>query len=136
MIRAVIDTNVLVSAFIGNRESAPGRVVQLCREGRLTLVASPQLIAELEGVLARPKFHRWSQGARGSAYATGLAAIAEMHTDPERPSAVTADPKDDYLVALAVAADADLLTSGDRHLLDAQLDIEVLAPAQLLERLT
>ena len=98
------------------------------------LVASPQLIAELEGVLARPKFRRWTQGDRASAYAAGLAAIAEMHADPERPPAVTADPKDDYLVALALAADADLLTSGDRHLLDAQLDIEVLAPAQLLER--
>ena len=134
MIRAVIDTNVLVSAFIGRRVSAPGRVVQLCREGRLTLVASPQLITELEGVLARPKFHRWSQDDRASAYAAGLAAIAEMHTDPERPPTVTADPKDDYLVALAVASAADLLTSGDRHLLDAQLDIDVLTPAQLLER--
>ena len=47
MIRAVVDTNVLVSAFIGQRESAPGRVVQLCREGRLTIVAPPRLIAEL-----------------------------------------------------------------------------------------
>ena len=134
MIRAVVDTTVLVSAFIGRRESAPGQIVQLCREGRLTLVASPQLIAELEGVLARSKFHRWSQNGRAPAYAAGLAAFAEMHADNRASSGVTADPKDDYLVALALAADADLLTSGDRHLLDVQLNIEVLAPAQLLER--
>lgn len=41
MIRAVVDTSVLVSAFIGGPENAPALTVQRIREGRLTLVASP-----------------------------------------------------------------------------------------------
>lgn len=136
MIRAVVDTSVLVSAFIGSRENAPALIVQRIREGRLTLVASPLLIAELDGVLARPKFDRWAAHGRGAAYVAGLAAVAEMHQDPDHAPAVTADPKDDFLVALAFSARADLLTSVDRHLLDAPTDLLVVTPTQLLDRLS
>ncbi len=136
MIRAVVDTSVLVSAFIGSPENAPALIVQRIREGRLTLVASPLLIAELDGVLARPKFDRWAALGRGAAYVAGLAAIAEMHEDPAHAPPVTADPKDDFLVALALSTDADLLTSLDRHLLDAVTDLLVVTPTQLLDRLS
>jgi predicted nucleic acid-binding protein len=45
----------------------------------------------------------------------------------------TPDPKDDYLVALAVCADADVLCSGDADL-QGLTEVTVLTPAQLLER--
>lgn len=44
------------------------------------------------------------------------------------------DPKDDYLVALTLAVDAEVLCSGDRDL-ESLTEVTVLTRAQLLERL-
>lgn len=135
MIRAVIDTSVLVSAFIGHPDAAPSQVVAAWRDRRLILVASPRLLAELAEVLARPKFARWADEGRGLAYAAAFAAQAEIHPDSSVES-LTRDPDDDYLIALARAAGADLLVSVDRDLLDADVgDLVVAAPAELLRRL-
>jgi len=57
----------------------------------------------------------------------------EVHEDPTEPPPVRSpDPGDDYLIALAAAADA-LLVSGDRHLLGLGGDIPVYNPARFLE---
>jgi putative PIN family toxin of toxin-antitoxin system len=135
VIRCVIDTSVLVSAFIGGERGAPARVVQAVREGRLTLVMSPHAIAELTDVLQRPKFSRWASDGRGDAYVAGLAAVAERHPDDDAPAAATLDPDDDYLVALATRSAATLITSLDGHLLEADIEVEVVRPDGLLERL-
>jgi predicted nucleic acid-binding protein len=59
-----------------------------------------------------------------------------MAKDPPGPPAVTRDPGDDYLVALAVGAGADVLVSGDRDLTDVQVaGVSVLTPRAFLERL-
>jgi uncharacterized protein len=54
MTRAVVDTNIVVSAFVwgGN----PRAILDAARQGTLTLFTSAALIAELEDVLARAKF--------------------------------------------------------------------------------
>jgi len=44
--------------------------------------------------------------------------IATVLRDPESPPRVVRDVSDDYLVALARAADADAIVTGDRDLLD------------------
>lgn len=50
--------------------------------------------------------------------------------------ALSPDPDDDYLIALARVAGADYLVSGDRHLLDlADPDPPVLTPRQFLRLL-
>lgn len=86
MTRAVIDTSVFVSAFIGQPTSAPAAVLQALRDRRLTFVASPLLLAELAGVLERPRFERHAGDGRGPAYVAGPRAIAEVHDDePDHP---------------------------------------------------
>jgi uncharacterized protein len=135
VIRVVVDTSVLVSAFIGHAEAAPSQVVSAWREGRFTLVVSPRLLDELAEVVARPKFQRWADQGRGSAYASAFAARAELHADPPS-SPATRDPKDDYLVALARSSGADMLVSVDLDLLTADvIDVELVRPAKLLDRL-
>lgn len=135
MIRAVIDTSVLVSAFIGHPEAAPSRIVSAWRDGRFTMVASPELLAELADVLARPKIAHWADGGRGAAYAGGFAATAEVHADPPAAPA-TRDPKDDYIIALARVSGAKVVVSVDRDLLDAEFDdVAVIRPAEFLDRL-
>lgn len=138
MIRAVVDTSVLVSAFIGDPDAGPGRLVDAWREQRFVLVVSPNLLAELGEVLARPKLERWAGEGRAQAYVEAFAVRSEEHVDPPRSSSEgVRDPDDDYLVDLVRASGADVLVSLDRDLLDAQLsDVTVLDPAMFLHRLT
>ena len=76
MIRAVVDPSVLISAFIGDPEAGPGRLVDAWRDRRFALVVSPLLLAELDEVLSRPKFARWAGDGRGDAYVAGLVLAA------------------------------------------------------------
>lgn len=137
MISAVVDPSVFVSAFIGDPEAGPGRLVDAWRDRRFVLIVSPLLLAELEEVLSRPKFARWASDGRGDAYVAGLGARSEHRPDsPPSPSPGVRDPNDDYLVALMRATQADFLVSLDRDLLDAELDgIPVVDPAVFVGRL-
>ena len=48
----------------------------------------------------------------------GISEAAIRSPDPKEPEAVLRDPKDEYLVALAKASDADAIVTGDRDLLE------------------
>jgi predicted nucleic acid-binding protein len=62
--------------------------------------------------------------------------LALQTEDADEVPAVTRDPDDDYLVALAYESEADVLVSGDRDLLETQgLDVEVISPREFVERL-
>lgn len=62
--------------------------------------------------------------------------LGEWHADIVNPPTVTRDPKDDYLVALALAARVEAITTGDDDLHAAtDLGVEVLTPRELLTRL-
>jgi putative PIN family toxin of toxin-antitoxin system len=135
--RAVLDPNVLVSAFISQRGSAPDRIVQTWREGAFELLVSPQLIAELADVLARPKFARQAAEGRAEAYIAALAGDAIQIDDPPDPPRVSPDKSDDYLIALARAARADVIVSGDSHLTQlTDPTPPVLTPRQFADQLT
>lgn len=136
MTRAVLDPNVLVSAFISKPGGAPDRIVRAWLEGAFELVVSPLLIAELVEVLARPKFTRQAAAGRAEAYVAAIAGDALRIDDPRDRPRVSPDKDDDYLIALARAARADAIVSGDRHLTDlADVIPPVLTPRQFLERL-
>ena len=86
------------------------------------MVVCPLLLDELAQVLARPKFKRWAAHDHGAAYVAAFAARSAHHPDPTIQTAIVRDPKDDYLVALARAANADVLVSIDNDLLEAPVD--------------
>jgi putative PIN family toxin of toxin-antitoxin system len=134
-VRAVLDPNVLVSAAISTA-GPPRQIVAAWVDGRFELVTSPTLLDELRGVLARPKFRRWISSELADQFVDGLADDALVLDDPPERPGVSPDPDDDYLIALARAAGADYLVSGDRHLLDlSDPDPQVLAPRQFLDAL-
>ena len=137
MTRAVLDPNVLVSAFISQRGGSPDHIVRAWREGAFELVVSPQLIAELADVLARPKFALQAADGCAEAYIAALAGDAIQIGDPPDPPAASPDRGDDYLIALARAARADVIVSGDSHLTKLTALIPpVLTPRQFAARLT
>ena len=136
MTRAVLDSNVLVSAFISRRGGAPDLIVRAWREGAFELVVSPQLIAELTDVLGRPKFATQAADGRAEAYIAALAGDAIRVDDPPEAPAVSPDRGDDYLIALARASRAEVIVSGDEHLTQlVDLEPPVLTPRQFVEQL-
>ena len=114
--RAVADTNVVVSGLLW--QGPPRRVLDLARAGTLELFTSPALLVELEDVLGRRKFARRLQaaGVEPRDLILGYAALARVVVPTERPAAVPEDPDDDEVLACALAARAEIIVSGDRHL--------------------
>jgi uncharacterized protein len=115
VLRAVLDPGVLVSALLV-AEGPPGRILDRWRQGELELVVSGTLLAELEEVPLRPRFASRVGERDARAYVAGIRRAALLFDDPPTETGLTPDPGDDYLVALARAAEADLIVSGDPHL--------------------
>jgi hypothetical protein len=104
-------------------------------DGGFEVVVSPDLLADLSRVLERPCIARAVPVARVKALVRELDAGAVAFEDPSDPPAVTRDPHDDYLVALACAAGAHFIVSGDRDLLEADVRPPVVTPRELLDLL-
>ncbi len=136
-VRAVIDTNVLVSGLLWG--GPPGQLLLHVWRDRLTLVISLALLDELEDVLSRRKFaaqfQATHQSPRRLIERIRLHAFIPSVETVER--VVAADPDDDTVLACAVAGNADAIVSGDRHLLalGSYRDIPILTVVALLERL-
>lgn len=134
MLRVVIDVNVFVAALLSPR-GVPARVIRGWADREYQLVISPLLLSELERVIRRPKFRRSIREAEITGLLSALAEDAEYVADPAAQPGLTADPDDDYLVALARSADADCIVSGDVHLLEMDDPRPpVLQPRAFLER--
>jgi len=133
--RAVVDTNVLISAALSSR-SAPARIVDLLLE-QATLVFSRATFDELETRLWRPKFDRYLDVERRRLLLQDFAAIAEWVELPNPYGlAHSRDPNDDMFIHTALHGKAAWLISGDRDLLELEpvSGLEILSPAQALER--
>ncbi len=129
--RFVADTNVLVSALIFPG-GAPEAVYRLAVEGRIELVSSRPLLAELGRVLV-DKF-AWEPERAEEAVAQ-LVRIADVVEPAETVDEIELDPADNRVLE-AAAAGADAIVSGDRHLLElaSWRGIPIEGPATLVAR--
>jgi putative PIN family toxin of toxin-antitoxin system len=110
MIRAVIDTNVVVSALI-SPSGNEALLLLAIKQGLVQPCFSPALLKEYSEVLARPKFS-FSQLEIGA-----LVDLLRMKGDlvrAARLSGISPDPKDDKFIACALAAQADFLVTGNK----------------------
>lgn len=135
--RAVIDTNVLLSAFI-KRQSTSGRVLEHVRSGRVTPIYSAAMLDELLDVLGRPRFQRRYfirsediDALFALLQAAGEPVVVQIQVTDCR------DPKDNKFLEAALAGRAACIISGDEDLqiLHPWRGIEILTPAQVVDRL-
>ena len=133
--RVVIDPSVFVSGLIGHEGGPSSLVVAAMADEEIDVVVSPALMRELEDVLARPKIATRVRSQERAEYVARIREAADLVEDPPQAPKVVRDPKDDYLVALARAERVDAIVSGDRDLREADVDVPVLTPRQLIERL-
>ncbi len=132
--RAVLDVNVLISAIL-SPTGTPARLLLAWQAGAFELVVSPVLLDELRRALAYPKLRRLVPASEAEAFAAWIAEAATLAPDPGGPPPVDSpDPGDAYLLTLAAASDAVLVT-GDRHLLGLADAFPVRVPASFLSML-
>lgn len=114
MIRAVLDTNVLVSALLfGGRLSA---LRDAWRGGRVRLVMCRETVDEFLRVLACPKF-RLSEREITFLIESEVIPFADVVDISGREGAYSRDPEDDKFIQCALAGRCRYLVSGDADLL-------------------
>jgi len=128
--RIVVDTNVVVSALVFG--GVPRQVMDLVDTGMCSLYFSPPIQAEVERILEE-KFG-WRLPEIGVRTRT-LWSVGTQVNPVVSIAAVTDDPDDDRVLECAVAAQADAIISGDRHLLrlGSFRSIPIRSPRQFLD---
>jgi len=112
-LRVVLDTNILISAFIFPG-GPPEAVYRLALEDRVELVTSRPLLVELGRVLTE-KFG-WDS-SRADEVVAQVARLGQVVRPTETVSEIAADPSDDRVLEAAAEGGAEVIVSGDRHLL-------------------
>lgn len=112
--KVVVDTNILISAFgwPGN----PRSIINLAIDGRVDLLVSPDIIEEFKGVALRAKFDFSTEEI--AEFIESLLEMGELVIPCEKINAIMSDPDDNIILECAVEANADIIVTGDRHLLD------------------
>ena len=132
--KIVCDTNVLVSATLS--DGTPRKLLRLIACGDVENSISLEILAEAKNVLVRPKFGFSPEQVTQAIDV--FSVISLLVTPVERVSVVKDDPDDDRILEAALAARADIIVSGDKHLLNLKTwnGIEILSPVGFLERIS
>ncbi len=135
-VRLVLDTNTVVSGLLW--DNTPSQLIDAGLQGSIELFTSQALLLELEDVLPRRKLAR-RVAASGLSVAQLVAryALLAQNVSPATIERVSADPDDDHVLACALAAQADLIVSGDSDLLNLKSyqGMPIVSPAEALKRL-
>lgn len=133
--RAVLDTNVLISSVIAT--GTPHGIVVRGFTDEYQILVSRDTLAEFRATLLKypEKFHLDSDEVQQEVET--IRYFAEFVVPEEDITAVEADPDDDKFLEAAVAGHADYIVSGDGYLLDLDSfrDIEIVTPRTFANRL-
>jgi putative PIN family toxin of toxin-antitoxin system len=128
--RIVLDTNVFISSFFGGN---PRTIIDLWKDGRLTLCLSQDIFDEYIEVLRRLGLDNTQELEELlKLFATGFHIVFTTRT-PE--IHVVTDPDDDKFIACALALKAGCVVSGDKALVDVRLHqgIRIVTPREFLK---
>ena len=112
-LRIIIDTNLWISFLI----SGNARLDELLFSRKAILIFSEELLREFTNVANRPKFKRFFDLKDVEALLLTIGTHAEFIAVKTQVK-LCRDPKDDFLLALALDSNADVLISGDSDLLE------------------
>jgi len=137
VIRAVLDTNLLVSYLLTHRPPIATLIDKHLSQEHFVLVTAAVLLEELDRVLRYPRLQRYYSEETRTRYIALIAALSEVVEMPESVPRICRDPDDDWVIACAVAGEANYIISGDRDLLALRRvgEIPILSAAQFLAAL-
>ena len=135
--RLVLDTNIVASGLLW--VGTPARIIDAAQAGAIEIYTSRILLAELTRILKRAKFAKViaASGLGIEGLVLGYAELALIVEPLPILPTIIADPDDDHVLACALAAQADLIVSGDKHLLDLGTfqNIEIITAAKYMEQI-
>jgi uncharacterized protein len=120
VLRAVLDTNIFISSLL-NKTGAPARLLDLWRDGQYLLLSSPPIIKEIKTVLELPRIK--TKYCLSDLDIQKLINLLEMDAIVvpgimDVGNAIPEDPSDSIFLSCALEGSADVIVSGDRHLLN------------------
>lgn len=129
----ILDTNIFVAGVFFS--GPPATILRAWRDGRITLVVSPQIMDEYRRVTHElaTQFPAVDPGPPLELFAVH----ARMVEAPPLPEVVCTDPTDDMFLACAIASNSRVVVSGDKALLrtSGYRSVEVITPRAFLSRL-
>jgi uncharacterized protein len=136
--KVVLDTSTLVSAAL-RADSIPDRALTLALSSHL-LCTSDRALEELEKVLNKERFDAYVDLDSRMALVATIRAHVQLFIVPEslqmEARGCCRDTKDEFILALALASQADVIVSSDHDLLVLHpwRGLSILTPAQFLEQ--
>ena len=130
--RAVLDTNVLISAAL-RPAGQPRRVIDAVRRENGELLFSDETFDELQTRIWRPKFDSYVTQKSRAIYLAQLKTVSTWVSIAGAKMGCR-DPDDDMLLETALMGDADCLLTGDGDLLEMTSfrGIPILTPTTFL----
>ncbi len=110
--RVVLDTNILVSALI-SPVGYPAAIYDAWEDGKFTLLTCAEHLDELRATLRKPRVAELIKPHKAGRLVNQIKKLAEEIGSLPRVKR-SADPNDDFLLALSEAGKADYLVTGDK----------------------
>jgi len=134
VIRATIDTSVLIRYLIKPSTAIKQLIEQRWLGDEVQMVTALDLVAELKGVLKRDYIQALIRPEEGQALLDAITQKADILPALGPVPAYTRDPKDDKFVACAVAGDANYLITEDKDMLILEVvgDVRIVTPYDFL----
>jgi uncharacterized protein len=135
VIRAVLDTNVIVSSLI-TLSGSPHEILNAWFRGDIVLITSAAIVNEVSAVLRRPFFQdkRHIGEADILRIKQSLLLDAVVVSPKKCLTVIETDPSDDRILECALEGDAEYIVSGDHHLLELgqYQGIQIISPREFL----
>ena len=137
MLKLVLDTNTLVSAFFW--EGNESKLFEKIEEGKILLFTSLEILKEAEEVLKRPKFKEviMSTKQTPNEIIQKIISISHIVFGPKLNINICRDPNDNMFIECAINAKADYIVSGDKDLLTLKeyANVKIVTTSEMLRLL-
>ncbi len=127
--KIVLDTNIWISAIIWGGK--PDEILRLRKRELFTIAISQQLLNELETTLNKKKFQPKLKALNLTVFSVSnlILKSAILYSIDDLIVPELRDPNDNIILATAIAANADIIITGDQDLL-------ILTPYQNIQIMT
>lgn len=124
-LRIVVDTNILVRGTL-SASGASALVIEALKRGRCTLITSQAHLSELYRVLNRPRLNRYGVTSKRRKRLISRLHAGSVFVAPTGELTLCRDPKDDFLLEIALLGRATHLVTEDADLYDDSDIVETL----------
>jgi putative PIN family toxin of toxin-antitoxin system len=135
--KVVLDTNIWVSALLWGGK--PAEIIKAAEHGKFSIFISEEIVMEISRVLTYDKIVKIyeAEGLPRDQLVETVLKIAKFIKVTKKVKAVLARPAEDKVIECALAAKADYIVSGDKHLLEltSHKETKILSVSEFLKLL-